>query len=92
MVDRTTKALLFIVAIGLWVNLAATWFRPVTVHAQGDARIVNGLANLESYLADIESRLASIESQIALGQITVSSLENDVGRIQRGTCTNNTIC
>jgi hypothetical protein len=33
MTDRTTKALLLMIAIGLWVNLAAMWFRAVPVSA-----------------------------------------------------------
>jgi hypothetical protein len=33
MTDRTTKALLWMIAIGLWVNLAAMWFRAVPVRA-----------------------------------------------------------
>src|SRR4029453_15083437 len=33
MTDRTTKALLLIIAVGLWVNLAAVWFRSVPLRA-----------------------------------------------------------
>jgi hypothetical protein len=33
MTDRTTKALLLMIAIGLWVNLAAMWSRPVPLRA-----------------------------------------------------------
>ena len=31
--DRTTKALLLLVASGLWLNLMAQWFRPVSIRA-----------------------------------------------------------
>jgi hypothetical protein len=32
--DRTTKALLFSIALGLWMNVASEWLKPVVVHAQ----------------------------------------------------------
>lgn len=35
MADRTTKALLLAIAIGLWVNVAGAWLRPVSIQAQG---------------------------------------------------------
>jgi hypothetical protein len=34
MIDRTTKALLFAIALGLWLQLASTWLKPTPVHAQ----------------------------------------------------------
>lgn len=34
MVDRTTKGLLLLVALGLWANLVGDWLRPVAIHAQ----------------------------------------------------------
>ena len=33
MVDRTTKLLLLAIAVGLWMNVASQWLRPVPVHA-----------------------------------------------------------
>jgi hypothetical protein len=33
MTDRTTKALLLMIGVGLWVNLAAMWFRAVPLRA-----------------------------------------------------------
>jgi hypothetical protein len=33
MTDRTTKALLLVIVVGLWVNAAAMWFRPVPLRA-----------------------------------------------------------
>src|SRR4029450_5370670 len=33
MTDRTTKALLLMIAVGLWVNLAAGWLRSVPLRA-----------------------------------------------------------
>ena len=35
MADRTTKALLLAIAIGLWVGVVSEWVRPVPVQAQG---------------------------------------------------------
>ena len=35
MTDRTTKALLLAIVVGLWTNLAAEWLRPVPVQAIG---------------------------------------------------------
>lgn len=61
MIDRTTKALMLAIALGLWMNVASQWLKPTPVHAQ-----------------DAAGLLASIES--------------DVRRIARGTCTNARIC
>ena len=36
MVDRTTKALLLAIAVGLWANAITTWLGPVPVQAQSD--------------------------------------------------------
>ena len=41
MADRTTKALLLVIAVGLWMNLASAWTQPVPViAAQSSARSV----------------------------------------------------
>lgn len=34
MVDRTTKALLFAIALGLWLGLVSDWLRPTPVQAE----------------------------------------------------------
>jgi hypothetical protein len=34
MVDRTTKLLLLAIAVGLWMDVATPWLRPVPVHAE----------------------------------------------------------
>jgi hypothetical protein len=36
MTDRTTKALLLAIAIGLWLNLLGGWIRPAVVQAEGN--------------------------------------------------------
>ena len=66
MTDRTTKALLFAVALGLWVNLVSGWLRPVPVEAQGLS---------ETYLAYIQSDISNINT-------TVSGIRSDVRGIR----------
>lgn len=34
--DRTTKALLASIALGLWMNVLTDWLKPVAVHAQSE--------------------------------------------------------
>ena len=34
--DRTTKALLLAIALGLWANVAGDWLKPVRVQAQAN--------------------------------------------------------
>lgn len=50
MTDRLTKALLFAIAVGLWMNVAAQWLRPIPVHAVGE---VEQTANIERYVRQI---------------------------------------
>jgi len=40
MADRTTKALLFAIALGLWMNVAGAWLRPVPVYAQVESHLL----------------------------------------------------
>ena len=63
MIDKTTKLLMALIAVGLWLNAAMYLLRPAPVRAQSP---------------EIESLIKSIES--------------DLGRIQRGTCSNDKIC
>jgi hypothetical protein len=65
MIDKTTKLLLCVIALGLWINIAVSLIKPVQVKAAPD-------------VDDIE-RL-------------VKSMESDLSRIQRGTCSNGKIC
>ena len=71
MVDRTTKILLLAIAVGLWMNVASQWLRPVAVHAAVEQLRSSDLSDIERYLRNIDG---------------------DLGRIQRGTCINSTIC
>ena len=51
MVDRTTKALLLAIAVGLWVNVTSSWLRPVPVMAEAAAAQV-GDYYLSLYLSN----------------------------------------
>ena len=66
MIDRTTKALLIAIAVGLWVNVASSWLQPVPVRAEAAA--VQG--DSDFYASLIYSELGSIQdnlSNISLG-------------------------
>ncbi len=56
MADRTTKALLFAIALGLWLNLAGQWLSPI-VHA-----------DTASDVSDIARDVHRIYSGICLNQ------------------------
>ena len=54
MVDHTTKILLGLIAVALWVNLALRFAEPATVKAQD-------FSTMERYLRAIESDVDDIE-------------------------------
>lgn len=65
MIDRTTKALLFAIALGLWLHLAGDLVRPVPVHAQveklfGDPQ----LRDMAMYLKSISQDTTAISSSL----------------------------
>jgi hypothetical protein len=49
MIDKTTKLLLLAIAIGLWVNVLASWVRPTPVRAAQ----VNYLHSIDANVARI---------------------------------------
>jgi hypothetical protein len=57
--DRTTKTLLALIALGLWLNLASAWLRPTLVQAQA--------ANREAGLFG-DPQLASIRTALTKHQ------------------------
>jgi hypothetical protein len=61
-IDRSTKLLLGAIALGLWANALAPFFRPAPVHAQ-DA------SSIQSSLDSIEHDVHSIYSGTCLGKI-----------------------
>ena len=58
MIDKTTKILLLVIALGLWLNLAIPLFQPKTVAAAQDT------AMMETYLANIDSHISRIEHDV----------------------------
>ena len=56
--DRTTKALLLAIAVGLWANVAVQW-RPVQA-AQED-EILETLQDIDRTLRDVASDVARVE-------------------------------
>jgi len=56
MLDRSTKLLLAVIALGLWANVISVWIGPVTVDAQTDfylRQINNGIQSIERDVSDI---------------------------------------
>lgn len=51
--DRTTKALLLAIALGLWANVAGDWLKPVVVEAQADGASIGLLAEIQADLRKI---------------------------------------
>ena len=102
MTDRTTKALLAAIALGLWANIAGDWLKPQPVHAQ-DTRTLRELETIGQSLRSIERELETgaisrsaqeiaraIDTESLTG--TVRSIERAVDRIENGRCGNRTIC
>jgi len=57
MIDRTTKFILFLIALGLWANAVIPLFRPKTAAAQDVASMDSHLSRIAHdvhNLADIE--------------------------------------
>jgi len=73
-IDKSTKFVLVLIAVALWMIALNPWLQPAPVEAAQNV----DLDNIESYLSDIEDELSSINFTL--------------GRIQRGTCSNSTIC
>ena len=61
MVDRTTKILLLAIAVGLWMNVASQWLRPVAVHAAVEQLRSSDLSDIERYLRNIDGDLGRIQ-------------------------------
>ena len=61
MINRTTKALLLAIAVGLWMNVASTWLQPVPVQAEAVAQSSRDYRSMVSSLNSIESDLGRIQ-------------------------------
>lgn len=75
--DRTTKVLLLLVAIGLWLNLLVPVLRPIKVSADS--------SGVETYLVLILGEISQIKRDI-------SATKDDIRKISQGTCSNMTLC
>ena len=80
-IDKFTKMIFAAIAVALWIIALNPWLRPMHVAAQGN----RDLSLVESYLSDIKSDVSDVNDN-------VSSMKGDLGRLQRGTCTNGKIC
>jgi hypothetical protein len=61
-IDRLTKFLLGVIALGLWANLLSPLIRPIRVHAEDTS-------DIEQHLAKIEHDVHSIYSGTCLSKI-----------------------
>jgi hypothetical protein len=64
MIDRTTKALLFALTLGLWANVLTQWVPSTVVQAQDfdDTRIVRELRDINSSTSNLAGYLSQIAS------------------------------
>ena len=65
MADRTTKLLLLAIAVGLWMNVASQWLRPVPVHAAVETAQASAFDAIASDVSLISSRLGHIVSDVS---------------------------
>ena len=70
-IDTTTKVLLVLIAIGLFLNAVAPFVQPMPVQAQAPGIV------------------AAMNRETARA---IDEIRRDLQSIQRGTCTNSTIC
>jgi len=77
MIDRSTKALLAAIALGLWANVASDWLKPAVVEAQ---------ANRAEQAKRLQAP-ADVTDHALLREI-----EKGVTLIATGLCPNRTIC
>ena len=81
--DRTTKILLIIIAIGLWLNIVANLIHPAVAITQESSGYT---------LQGVYARLTSIENHLAEIKRKLDNVDSNVADIQRGTCRNPKIC
>lgn len=81
MTDRTTKALLFAIALGLWMHIAGDWLRPTPLQAQAKKQSLSDIIAM----SDIEMHLKHISvdtSTLALGT-TSSEILHELQALRR---------
>lgn len=76
--DRTTKALLLAIALGLWAHVAAQWLHPVPLVAQ-TAR-------------GVESAIMGMNIDMNNMATVVKAIDTKLGVIENGKCGNAVIC
>jgi hypothetical protein len=87
--DRTTKLLLAVIALGLWTNAVVMLVRPFPAKWQKD------LADTSTAVISMERHLHSIElnvSETIPPLIVLEGNMNALGDIARGTCHNRKVC
>ena len=57
MIDRTAKALLLAIAIGIWVLILTLWFHPPAVH---DEDVLQELQDVHDDLEDLNQRVLEL--------------------------------
>ena len=74
--DRTTKALPVVMALGLWVPLVSDFLRPVPVHAQDTdfGAMLRTLREINSDTTQIHATLSSVSDDIAAIRSSVRSV------------------
>jgi peptidoglycan hydrolase CwlO-like protein len=77
MIDRTTKILLAIIALGVWVNLFLNH---------------DAVSDIQSDVSSMQVDVSSMQNDISSIQSDVSSVESEVSSMADGSCTNDRIC
>ena len=74
--DRTTKALLVVIALGLWVPLVSDFLRPVLVHAQDTdfGAMLRTLREINSDTMGIHATLSSVSDDTAAIRSSLRSI------------------
>ena len=68
MADHTTKILLSLIVLGLWMNLAVPIFTPKSVTAQDFSGIERMVRNIEGNVSSIERDVDDIEDGTCLNR------------------------
>ena len=80
--DRTTKTLLFAIALGLWVNVLGDWMRPRPAHAAPAATAgIQRMADVAADIALLSADIAALESSISSVESSINSVESDVSSL-----------
>ena len=92
MIDRSTKALMFAIAVGLWANLATAWLQPTVAHAQTDPNLLSLVSRIEMSVNALSTGLSRIESTMNPLSTGLSGIESNVSAMSVGKCANPKIC